>query len=731
MEIMERGVYFDGWMKHNHCYHPSLPLRSLQMIEDLERYHATMLVWSAMGGGSISLPYLEQEIFGPVDPRMRFYGFMNDSEFVAECNRRGIKVFAIVFEVQGWEFPAVIDEESGEIKRLNLHAQQQEQHGWYGLREFGQDRYPNAFRTSLKDYYPNGIVNSDGEVVTDLWEECAARTYTGEPVHAKWVEVKNHLQQCYQTCRNNPVWRDYLKKIMALQIDGGVPGIQLDECELPMTAIGSGGCFCKDCMKQFTQYLRREKAAGRLSDAWKDIDLKTFNYRTYLNEHGCTFPENAPFYREYWEFQVRAVRKHFGELVDFAKDYAREKYGRELLVSGNFFNLQPAYYPIEPKVDVLITEMEHTLFRQPHFYRYCAGFAGTKPIVVAENPYGGIVPRLVELLDRGQGYDLYRIFLLEAAMYGCNMTVPYGGWMGNTIKDAFHPPRALTAQVQDFLYQHEVCYPKTPVKGAAVLYAFGSYYWREATKGGGGGNGMQDNFDDLMDPTTSEWYDPSVKHLPFWDIIREMSYAHAMYDVKMLPDGDLREDDMTEDWLRPYPMIVIPDCDVMTENQAGLILDYVRSGGKALIYGRLAENTDLAQQLRGMPGVVFVPASENVAEGMAAFNAAFQAMYAPLSCIECSDNRVGLQRLDADGCTYVHLMNYGYDPQADGVQPLPEVTLTLRGTEGDVRLYTLDGRLPAATWHRENDVLKITLRNVPVYTVVAVGMEEKGAKGEA
>ena len=75
---MERGVYFDAWFKHNHCYHPSLPLRSLQNLEDLKRYHATTLVWAGMGGGSISLPYLEQEAYGPVDPRMRFYGYMSD-----------------------------------------------------------------------------------------------------------------------------------------------------------------------------------------------------------------------------------------------------------------------------------------------------------------------------------------------------------------------------------------------------------------------------------------------------------------------------------------------------------------------------------------------------------------------------------------------------------------------------------------------------------------------------
>lgn len=97
---MERGVYFDGWYKHNHCYHPSLPIRSRQMLEDLEKDHATVLAWAGLGGGSISLPYLMHEAFGPVDPRMQIYGYMNDSEFIAECTRRGIRLFGIVFEVK-------------------------------------------------------------------------------------------------------------------------------------------------------------------------------------------------------------------------------------------------------------------------------------------------------------------------------------------------------------------------------------------------------------------------------------------------------------------------------------------------------------------------------------------------------------------------------------------------------------------------------------------------------
>lgn len=727
---MDRGVYFDGWMKHNHCYHPSLPLRNLQMLEDLEKYHGNVLVWAGMGGGSISLPYLENEAFGSVDPRMQFYGYMNDSDFAKECGKRGIKLFGIVFEVQGWEFPAVVDAETGKITRINLHAQLDENHTWYGLREFSQNKYPDAFRTSLKDYYPNGIYNSEGQKVDDLWEECCARTLHGEPVHAKWVEVKKHDQQCYQMCRNNPVWREYLKKIMMVQIDAGVQGIQLDECELPMTAIGSGGCFCKDCMHQFTQYLKKRREEGRLSREWDSINLDTFNYKEYLLANGHDFPKDAPFFREYWEFQVYQVRRYFGELVDFAKDYAQKQYGRELPVSGNFFNLQPAYYPIESKVDILITEMEHTLFRQPHFYRYCAGFANGKTIIVAENPYGGIVPKLVEMLDQGKGYDLYRIFLLEASAYGCNMAVPYGGWMGNTIKDSFHPPRKLTAQVQDFLYQHEDFFPKGPVRGVCVLYSFGSYYWREATKGGGGGNGMQDNFENLMEATTVEWDDPTIQHLPFWDVAKELSSRGAMYDVKMVPDGDFRPDDFKAEDIAVYPMLVVPDCNELTVNQANILEAYAKNNGKVLVYGRLAENTDLANRLAGLPNVRFVSLHDNLQESMERFLSAFDAMYADVCTVRCSDSRLGMQRFDWNGKTYVHLLNYGYDATKDRIEPVHQVTLRLRDVAGPIRVFTLDGETDRFSVTVENDETVVTLETLQVYAAVTAGVTEKTLEQE-
>ncbi len=66
------------------------------MIDDLIDYRATMLVWAALGGGSLSLPYLEQEAWQGNSPRFRLYGFVNDSEFIAECRKHGIRVLGIV-----------------------------------------------------------------------------------------------------------------------------------------------------------------------------------------------------------------------------------------------------------------------------------------------------------------------------------------------------------------------------------------------------------------------------------------------------------------------------------------------------------------------------------------------------------------------------------------------------------------------------------------------------------
>lgn len=717
---MERGIYFDGWYQNNHCYHPSLPFRSMQMVEDLEKYKATVLVWSVMGGGSVSLPYLHNEAFGELDPRLRFYGFMNDSEFIAECNKRGIKTMGIVFEVQGWEFPVVVSEDGKYMKQFNVLRDAQP-HQFYGLNEFASGKFDGLFETSLKDYYPDGIYNSDGELVTNLQEEVAARTWRGDPVHAQWVEVVGHSKTCYQTCRNNPVWRDYLKKIMELQIDAGVAGIQLDEAELPITSMGAGGCFCKDCMKQFRTYLKDRKRQGTLSGLYDEIDLDTFDYRQYVLDGGYDHPNDSPLCRDYYEFQMRAVKKHFTELVDHARDYARRTQGREILLSGNFFTCMPVYYPFENTVDLVITEMDHTLFRQPHWYRYISGFSGSKPVIVAENPYGGMIPRLVEELNRGRAYDLYRLFLLEASVYGCNMSVPYGGWMGNTIKTGFWPPRDVTEQVQTFLSDHDYLYSKESGAKIMVAYSFPSYYWREVTKSGG---------DQFTDVNSSILYYQSLEQeseiasrLPFWDVIKYLSEQQSIYDVRMFGDDDLRPDQVSAgDW-KQYELIVLPECDYLTENQCTELERFVDRGGRLLIFGRTAENhPGWTEKMAGKPGVTVCANPESRREAMELFSYAF--VDTRQVSVETGDPAekkfVGVHFHRNGDLDSIHLLNYRYSDESDRVEPIRKVRLCAR-VEKNVTgalCYDLDGNQLPAEIRAENGTLLVSLEELPLYTVI-------------
>ncbi len=686
---MERGIYFDGWFKDDHCYHPSLPFRSARMIEDIERYRGTLLVWSAMGGGSISLPYLYNEAFGDVDARLRFYGFMNDSEFCAECEKRGIKVFGIVFEVQGWEFPARVSED-GKLLALNV-PNGENANAWYGLREFSAGEHEEFFNKKLADFYPDGIVNSDGERVTDLWRECAAYTYRGEPVHAEWVEVAGHSKTCHQMCRNNPVWRDYLKKIMALQIDAGVQGIQLDECELPITSLGAGGCFCKDCVKQFREYLKEEKAAGRLDERYADLDLDTFDYKKYINDSGARFPKGAPLFREYWHFQMRAVKKYFTELAEFGRAYSLRTRGKPVLISGNFFNLMPVYLPIREQADVIITEMKSTLLRQPYFYRYCAGFGGGKPVIVAENPYGGMIPELLEKLNRGKAYEVYQLFLLEASVYGVNMSVPYGGWMGNTIKDAFCPPREATTRVQDFLSSHESLFPKGKTSSVAVVYSWPNNYWRETVNGysgeiEGGGNSML-----FYNPKDLNAHD-APRH-PFWEAAKALSDRQVSYDVLIFGDGELCPDGACD--LNGYDVVVLPNCERLTDAQRAALRAYK---GRA---------------------VTFDDSGESKRDAVEGFIRRFDEAYLPVRGAWLDNAALGMQHVKTPDTEVVHLLNYDYDEAADAVRKAENVTLYARTAAQSARMLTVEGETPLAAV-REGDILRVALPPVPVYAAIVL-----------
>ena len=684
---MERGVYFDAWFPRHHCYHPSLPPRRLKMIEDLEAYHATSLVWSALGGGSISLPYLEVEAWGEVDPRFRFYGFMNDAEFIQHCQERGIKVFGIVFEVQGWEFPVELNEDESKVLSMN-ETRGVGKPGFLGLREFTQNTYPKLWKP-LEHYFPDGLVNSDGEKVTDILEECTSRDIYGAACHSTWVEVPGNPHYAYLMDRNNPVWREYLKAIIRIQIDAGVAGVELDEADLPIFATGYGGCFCKDCMKLFRAYLQ-ELAASEVPEALKDTDLETFHYGSWLLERGYDFKsdrESTPLYWDYIRFQRKTIVGYFAELADYIKDYGRSK-GRDVLVSGNYYYLSPHYYPFEPKADILVTEMNATSYRQPAWCRYAAGFARGKPVIVVENPYGGVPPELLPKLKEGKAYDRFRMMQYEASALGINMSVPYGAWMGSVIEDSFWAPHDITVEIQDFIYDHERLYSTETFSEVALLFSIQSAFdWEEH-------EGWKQRF-------------------PFWTAADGLVEQHQPFDVIVLPEGKLREDWITADDLTQYRTVVLPECRSLTPAQVEAVRGFLDRGGRAVATGELGRDIDDAARasLLGHPNLV--KATDVRAEDFAG---------GPQVVIEegAVDLAINVSRV-GDKEAAVHVIRYDYDEERDEVPIIDRMTLDVRLARPfrSLSVISPSGEVGhRLTFSRERrEMHRIELENVPLYFV--------------
>jgi hypothetical protein len=450
----------------------------------------------------------------------------------------------------------------------------------------------------------------------------------------------------------------------------------------------------------FREYLGR-LPADELPEELGSADLSTFHYGEWLLERGFDFVHNrggTPLFFQYVAFQQENIRRYFTELADYAREYARSV-GREILVSGNFFNLFEHYYPLEPSVDVVVTEMRNTLWRQPDWYRLAAGFARGKPLVVVENPYGGVVPELAEALKRGRWYDRFRQSIHEASALGVNMSVPYGAWMGSVAQDSFSAPHELAAEVQGFLADHEHLYAGDPTWAeVGVVYGVLSNARSRAA------------VELPSDNRVNEIVEGDV--LAFDQVSRVLAASAQPYDVLFFPDGELRADTLSVDDLGRYRTLVVPGVDDLTERQAELLEGYLDSGGRMVVVGTLGTNLgERADGLRSHPSVTSAPPFR--------FGLGLLPHGPQVVVVEGrTDVAVNLQRTDAGAA--LHFVRYDYDEAGDRVPPLDLLVLDVRlpfdvtGTEA----FSPEGDMVADARPSEGATVRVTLRSVPIAGIV-------------
>jgi hypothetical protein len=667
---MERGIYFDGWYPNEHNYHPSMPPRRLTMADDFVEMGGTILVWAGLGGGVISLPYLEDEAFGTIPQRFRQHGYVNESEFIDYAKQHGIDLFGIVFEAQAWEFPAELRD--GEVVAQNQLRGAGER-TTVGLREFSTDTGPAAWKP-FRHYFPDGLVNSDGEQVTDLWEEVVSRDLDGRPLHAHWVEVDGKGQSCYLADRNNPVWREYLKAIIRIQIDAGAPGVQLDETDVPLLALRYGGCFCKDCVKGFRAYLQTLDTVPPQLDG---VDLTSFDYRRWLLDQGYrtgTAPQTYPLYPEYCRFLQIAITDTFHEVASYVKEYAASQ-GKEVRVAGNFYDVAPFYEAMVDDVDVLVTEMRETKYQQPWYYRHGVGMAKGRPLVAVENPYGGVTAELLAQIKQGKAYDLFRLSIFEANAMGANMSLPYGSWLGTEVKDSYWVPKELAVATGQALVALDPVTSNRSAHATAVVYSVPSV--------------MRAMMDSDMFSDDGRWFEPveapDARPESYWDTIELLSRSGRSFDSIVLPDEELRRDTTDVSTFASYATVVVPDAWNISRRQHDALAAYLAEGGRIVVVG--AYGTELTDEDRdavlGHAGATQVDGVDALLE------------HAPQDVLgDFTDTTaVSIHLLD-DGSRAVHVVNFAFSDTTDRVTPLTNFAIGLSGSEATTATLHRPGHAP-------------------------------------
>ena len=369
---MHRGVYFDAWFPRQHCYHPSLPPRRLRMVDDLVDYRATMLVWAALGGGSLALPYLEQEAFGPVEPRARFYGFVNDAEFIAACHAQGHQGHGHRLRGPGLGVPGRAERRRDRDPGPERAARRGPARLARAARVLGQP-LPEAV-AGLRDLLPGRPDQQPRRAGhrpdrPSAWPATSTRT---PATPAGWSARTASTSASTWTATTRSGGSTSRRSSGSRSTPGSTassstrPSCRSGRCS---TAPASARTAWPGSAATWPAWTR-----GRPSSP--DVDLASFHYGDWLRAQGYDFRTDqagTPLFGAYYAYQCAAITTHFAELAAYAREYGRSV-GREVLVSGNFFNLDPHYLPLAAEVDLIITEMRNTTYRQPEWYRYVDAF---------------------------------------------------------------------------------------------------------------------------------------------------------------------------------------------------------------------------------------------------------------------------------------------------------------------------------------------------------------------
>jgi hypothetical protein len=671
-------------------------MKNMQMVEDIAAIRANTLIWSCLGSGAIGLPYLDREANDPVPPRLRLYGFMNDREFCAECAKRGIEVFSVLWKAQLWEFGAELSEDESELLSLNILRGASGNKKYVGMSELSTNRYPKLF-APIEKYFPQGLENYKGEKVGDFLGEFKAVTLEGRNILSAWLMAPGHDHKCYSPCSNKDSYLAYMKRDVEMMSDAGAGGLHIDEYDTQKHALQNAGCFCGECVAKFRAYLA-EHRVPLPEDAG---DASTFDYRKYLLAKGYGDGDlvasngndrwKIPLFRQFTDMQMASIEWVVRELSTHVREYSKRTRGKAMRVTANLFQCYPYSWKCKKHLDILAGEKTKIQLRQDGWYKFAFGWLNGKESCFVEDPNQYVRDMLEDIKDNI--HDRFIAFALEPMAHGFHVSFPYGSWLQNQVKDAFWPDLRVLKRLGAWLDENERLFPKDPVAEIAIVYDALSAYENMLTEpdddtrvkgrfGPGEELGRQGAFA----------HDGGFR--VFFELVQALSEENVLYNVVFTsPDEPL-----TAGRLAPYKRAIVPDAFLLSPGDSAALKDFARSGGEIVTVARMVP--ELASSRHFERGE-----SPRLVKDLARDK----------GVIVAHDNRkMGIAVHRLEGHYVLHIVNYNYDEATHRIAPIDaEFTLgfpaRLVGTRSFPEGAEVSARISGS---------RLSVKNAGIYTII-------------
>ncbi|MCP2597632.1 hypothetical protein NLC93_07175, partial [Candidatus Aminicenantes bacterium AC-335-G13] len=466
---------------------------------------------------------------------------------------------------------------------------------WNGY--IGEISSPFAFGRLMESIFSGNTYNSDKEFVETMHDQglLVPATILTAQGHRKMQGAEFEKLACrsskgklpnfdleadsYFMCANNPNWINWMIKHGKKAIDAGADLIVLDEIQgnsfFPMFQfiahyIGTEEPgFCSYCIEGFRKHLRNRYSPQELKDKFNinDIDKENLLQRI-ASTNSLPYKERVetdPLVKEYIYFQE--LNNYLGKkkLIEALKNYAKQK-GKEIPISANSYTLGTnrwaGYWAkgliFSDLVDFYTFENAYTIFEDVPNLSFPRNkwLAWEKLARAATNAPAVILPdteAIKEIVNnstqKNKSYKNY-LYILMAEAYANQ-----GAFVNYYIKGWGTPENWLNcAKLAEFIIKNQDLY-NTPSKTYASIGLLLLY--------------------------TENLKDRIFSYLGFAQALAE---SNIPFDVIFGGGGPYLKNRINLKKLNDYELLIIPEAKNISSRQKNTIQQYVKEGGKALIF---------------------------------------------------------------------------------------------------------------------------------------------------